>query len=536
MTRRNRRPCFSLLTALLVLLSGMASPFMGADAQIREYVQVNQIELIVRVQNNRKQPVTGLTKKDFSLKESGNPVEVTSCLEVKRRINEKGDSTHPESFRPPRLFLVYFWVWQDSELYQRYLDYLFDHIFREGDTIILSQPADTRVIQNPNEISSVRRQFEKDLQNWTRRQSRNMESIVENLESIMRDFIANERLLSGQPGSGGFMRALNVFKSSVMSEWKAFRSSFLDIPNRNFKRLANLLSTIKHQKWALVLMQPSTFPTIHPNALLWTRLGNTQQEEALRNFALSMIRMMNTPHEPSTQMISIGQSFIRANATFHIIRMDTRKDETDKTPDLAMREVFSDRQTTFQHLSRITGGQDITDNMPERAIKRIASAEDIYYRLTYRPAKTIDNESRDKRHISIIVNRPGVTVHYARKLRLSEVEEIHLAEFHCDSTRLKFILTGYAVRMDQEQLQSDVSIHVTAESPRGEEMSFSRHFDTQEPFLEVSMALNFPHSGSYRLRFQAEDRFTGMSVAESQIIQVIMPETAERKSSGEKNP
>jgi len=530
---RNRRLMMLFLgAAALLTFPNQAAP----QEQIREYVRVNQVELTVRVIDQQGKPVSGLTKQDFTLTENGSPVPVTSCIEVQRRIDRAVPATDQKP-SAPRLFLVYFWVWQENEAYSQALDTLFKNVYRQGDTVVLSMPTSTRVIQKRSEIETIRGEFERDLQEWTRQRTLNMESIVANLNRLLRDFIENDRLLDTPESDWGFKRAFETLKNSVLNDWRFFRSSFLDVPNRNFKRLAEILHDIKRQKWAIVFLQPSTFPTVHPNALIWTRFDDPNKAQQLREFANDMIRTMNTPHEAETQVNAIEQAFIRGNTTFHLIRMDVKRNETNADPDLVMQEVFSDRQWTFQRLARATGGQIISDNIPKRALNRIADAEDVYYRLTYQPAHRKAERAHDQRRLLITTNRPSTRIYYVRNMRLSEVEEIRLAEFHSDSTRVKFILTGYAVRMEGENLQSDIQVRISAESPRGEVLTFTRNFNTPEPFLQVSMAVRYPRSGHYRLRFHAEDRFTGRVVKESQVIQVILPARSGVKSlPGDKQP
>ncbi len=513
---RHGRSLSVLITILWLMPAGISS-----QERVQEYVEVNQVELIVRVMDRGGSPVSGLSQKDFAVTENGSPVPITSCVEVKRRINSAAIASGRVP-ATPRFFLVYFWVWQDGEVYTKALDTLFERIYQDGDTVILSLPVSTRVIQRRSDIAPVRAEFERDLREWTRQRSQNLESIIANLNRLLRDLIENDRLLATMDTDWGFIRAFETFRSSVLSDWQFFRSRFLDIPNRDFKRLAELMRGIKHQKWAVVFLQPPTFPTVHPNAIFWTRFENPSQADQLRNFSNEMIRLMNSPHEPEVQLQAIEQAFIRCNTTFHLVRMDTNRDETDKNPDLALREVYSDRQWTFQRLVQATGGKNIQDNIPDRALQRIADAEDIYYLLTYRPAQADGRTSGDERRLIINCSQPGARVFHVRSMRLSEVEEIRLAEFHCDATRLKFILTGYAVRMEGERLRSDIRVRISAESARGEVRTFTRDFDTAEPFLQVSMDLHFPHSGHFQLYFHAEDRFTGHVVKENQVVQVIL--------------
>ncbi|HDP95072.1 MAG TPA: hypothetical protein ENN40_06910 [Candidatus Aminicenantes bacterium] len=529
--RHRRLDILLFFSLILMITTGAAFP----QEQIREYVRVNQLELIVRVIDPRGTPLSGLTKKDFAISENGLSVPITSCVEVKRRINS--DSTAIGRFpQTPRFFLVYFWVWQDSEVYAKALDSIFDQIYREGDTLVLSLPTTTRVIQHRNDIPAIRKEFERDLQEWTRQRSRSLESIVANLNRLLRDLVENERLMRTADSDWGFRRAFETFRNSVLGDWQFFRGSFLNIPNRNFKRLAELMHGIKHQKWAIVFLQPPTFPTMHPNALIWTRFEDPGQAEQLRNFSNEMIRTMNSPHEPEVQLQAIEQAFLRCNTTFHLIRMDTHNDKADAYPDLTLREVFSDRQWTFQRLVGATGGKIISDNIPDRGLRRVADAEDVYYRLTYRPALEGNENDKDQRRLVITSSRPRVRIHHVRSIRLSEVEEIRLAEFHCDATRLKFILTGYAVRLEGEHLQSDVRVRITAESGKKEIQTFTRDFNTAEPFLQVSMAIHFPRSGHYRLHFHAEDRFTGHNVEENQVIQVILPDKRLVEPTGGERP
>ncbi len=515
--------CIFGLFALLVMTWAMTT-VAADDEQIKEYIRVSQVELIVRATHKDGTPKSGLTDKDFKIFEDNAPVPITSCMEFHRSIGTL-DLTPGQSAgkAEPRVILVYFWVWQQNESLNKALDYLFQHIYREGDTVILMLPTSSRVIHKATDIPRIRKEFKEKILEWTQRQEQDLKSLVNYFESQCEDFVPKFRGREGigaEPVALTFRRVLEEFKGSLEMEWRSFQQLKLEANNRRLSRLANSLKSLKNEKWALVFFQQPVFPAFSPRANLMLRFDNPDYVNQLRDFAHQMLRKMNSPRNIPAQLKEIEEAFIRAEATYQLVKIGSRTKAADQSKHLVMKDVFSDWQWAFERISRATGGRIISDNQVHRALARLSKAEDVYYRITYAPRKNPDDKIRNKRKIEVKVRDKSLKIHHITRVRLSDVDEIKLMDFQCSHSNLNFILSGYSVRMDSGNLKSAIRVWVTAESPQGETMEFERQFDAADPFLEVSMSLKFPRPGSYRIYFTAEDRNTGLSVSRTDRVTV----------------
>ena len=126
--------------SLLIVLSSLAVFLFSQQEVEREYVQVLNIEMLVRVMKDGR-PLAGLKKGDFTLLENGRKQEINGFLEMHRSIapGEAAPTVESEKQkRPGRLFLLFFWINEPSIKVDEVLDYFFKSIYREGDRVILA--------------------------------------------------------------------------------------------------------------------------------------------------------------------------------------------------------------------------------------------------------------------------------------------------------------------------------------------------------------------------------------------------------------
>ena len=516
-----------VLLVMLTIMSTARVPVTDSD-QIEEYVRVSRMELIVRALTRDGIPRAGLKAEDFTVFEYKRPVPITSCTEIRRRLGTV-DLSGNDAFqkKAPRVILVYFWIWQQNDSLTQSLNYLFEHVYRDGDTVILMLPTVSQIINNRDEAAQALGTFNQHVVQWTRRIEQDITATARHFKALCDDFVPKFRSRQGsdEPESLTFQRVFNEFTNSIETEWRSFQQRHLEAGQRRLGNLANALKSMKNEKWALVFFQQPVFPALHPYANLMMRFENPDYVNQLRGFAQKMIRAMNSPRNTTTQLADIEQAFIQAGATYQLVKMDSRSRGIDHSQYLVIRDVFSDWKWAFERIARATGGRIVSDNQADRALARLVNAEDVYYRITYAPQRMETEKVRDLRQIDVRIQNETLEVFHQERLLLSEIDEIKLVDFQCRPDRLNFVLSGYAVRMNNGVLHSSVQVWLTAESLGGGTLEFERRFSVPDPLLDVSLALKFPRPGPYRIYFSAEDRHTGLSVSRSQ--RIVVPKSQE---------
>jgi hypothetical protein len=105
---------------LIPLMILLAFPFPDQQTQyaIKEFVRVINVEVIVRVSDQGKL-VSGLTKSDFRLSENGQAMKINGFSEFHRTMAAATAQVTPA----PRLFILYFWLFEPGVDYQQALDF-----------------------------------------------------------------------------------------------------------------------------------------------------------------------------------------------------------------------------------------------------------------------------------------------------------------------------------------------------------------------------------------------------------------------------
>ncbi|MCX6556295.1 MAG: hypothetical protein NTW95_02525 [Candidatus Aminicenantes bacterium] len=117
----------SLVFMQLIVMS-LTFPVFAQQEQQKEYVQVVNVELILRVLKDGA-PVGGLKKSDFTLTEDGEPCEINGFFENHRSIARAGESK--KQLQQPRLYLLFFWVGNPAADVEGVLDKFFSTIYRD---------------------------------------------------------------------------------------------------------------------------------------------------------------------------------------------------------------------------------------------------------------------------------------------------------------------------------------------------------------------------------------------------------------------
>ena len=166
------------LLLIQMIVMGLSFPAFAQQEQQKEYVQVVNVEMILRVLKDGS-PVSGLKKNDFALYEDGEKCEINGFFENHRR--SLTPTNQPNSCQQPRLYLLFFWVNNPAADVEGVLNKFFSSIYREGDRVILSTPLKTFELPSPQATASITAAF---LEQW-RQEAKNKLSNVRQFQVDM---------------------------------------------------------------------------------------------------------------------------------------------------------------------------------------------------------------------------------------------------------------------------------------------------------------------------------------------------------------
>ena len=147
--------------SLCIAIFSLAVFLFSQQAVEREYVQVLNIEMLVRVMKDGR-PLAGLKKGDFTLLENGRKQDINGFVEVHRSIAPAEAKEKPlaeQKQRPGRLFLLFFWIHDPRISVDEVLSYFFNSIYRDGDRVILADQRQSLAISDPTEKEARTAEF-----------------------------------------------------------------------------------------------------------------------------------------------------------------------------------------------------------------------------------------------------------------------------------------------------------------------------------------------------------------------------------------
>ncbi len=394
---------------------------------IKEYVEVINVEMIVRALH-KGQPVGGLKKSDFVLMEDGKELEITSFIEVRRKIGKKAAVTDSkdssadmqgQAVKPPkkRFFLLYFWLAERDIKYIESLNYFFDKVYKEGDTALLVNKNKAFQIRNRGEIAAAVKKLEHEinissdhLKQWMKTTARKLQRTFDRYTEAL------ERVDINEMGEEMLDTHRNVIKYTFDSSWQEYRYRYLTSDTNRLMALADALKDLKMEKWGLVFYQHNIFPTYNKNRmnLIMARADWKEKSKMVKMLDPIDLRIKRPPAS-LFHIKRVQQAFIRANATFHLLlpEMRTKFDVTARS--LVLNDVYSDWKEAFRQISQATGGEVIGGNHLKKSMQKVVEREDIYYRLTYEP-RNVQNE---KRNIAIKTKKKGFKIFHVSRVKVA---------------------------------------------------------------------------------------------------------------------
>jgi hypothetical protein len=507
------------LFVLIVLMGPLVGQQQKAEeaATVKEYAEVVNAEVIVRALK-KGEPVGGLQQADFSLFEEDRQQEITSFVEVRRKIGAADGAVETtEGTKEPgkrRLFLLYFWVSGPKFPYQEALDYFFGQVYRPGDYVLLVIGDRVFKITRQEHIARVMPVFKEKLAEvlkWTTvERERAIREAGELFKVFALAFKQNERRGLEQA------RLINDFDMRYRLIWEEYKSRRLTSNVDHLVKLAGSLTTVELEKWGLVFYQPDAFPLFDPESLMVDKESSLKDLNRVKEVVGAFTRQMRRPPTAVAGLKEVEQAFIRANATFHLMLSESDAPQQYETTYLKMEYVHSDWQGAFDSISRASGGDVRTGRKFDDLLVQAVDREDIYYRLTYAPAK----DKGESRKLTIECRDREVKLRYNRRLLLAGDDGIRIDGLSVSPPEVTFALNRYRQLYDGSRLFGDIEVKVTAVAETGKLNNYTQTFEPDQESLTVAMKMNFPTAGPYTLIVEAVDRQSGKSTIASRKVTV----------------
>lgn len=498
----------ALFLGLLFLLPLSAQEH---EQKVEEYMDVINVEILARALKDG-QPVGGLLKEDLTLYENGEPVEITSFFEVKRRMgiqNLKPDTQNTVK-KKPRIFFLFFWISEPGTEYRKVLDHFFTHIYQKQDYVVLATQNDVFKMPPGTPVKNVRRQladsidritleisrFQKNMAAQMERECQRLRQLVLSLE-ITKDAATRAILMHD------IMQVRTNIKLILEVDMNRFRYRYLKI---NTDRMISLARSIKNsviEKWGIIMYQPMAFPMIdarneyikkayssdEPNLSVFSSLGKSQ---------MAFKRVDNL-----TFLKKIRQAFFENNTPFHTIILNSTADIITTEEFLRKEYPASEWEETFRSISKVSGGDIVSGTKIIKSMNQITEKEDIYYILTYSPR--LLKEGKKVRKLTLKTGRPGIKIFHHQRIDLSKIENISLESLSYTHPNVSFTLKNYRMRYQGDRFEGKVKVLYSVSGPKGESKTLSKDITITEQEISLTLDLHLKSKSRYTISVIAID-------------------------------
>ncbi len=495
---------------------------MGQQEIEREYVQVLNIEMLVRVMKDGR-PLAGLKKEEFSLFENGRKQDINGFIEVHRSITPtetKAEAKIEEKKESPgRLFLLFFWINEPSVKVDEVLDYFFKDIYREGDRVILADQRRSIEVNNALEKEARINDFKTGVVALCRDLHFARERIKSDIELYLQDYIdapQSDKNPTDPDRLPPSAKNLVSRYSQIMKEYRMQNQK----PNADrLDAMSRALEAVDVDKWALVFFQHDSLPLFDIDKM---KLENYHlQLGVLINVLEKINRDLIFPMESIRIADSLRTRFIQANAQFHLLLLGSR--EAPTTIDASSQygvvnpfPVFSNWEETFRQITKATGGEIMDGNRMKEALAEVANREDVYYVLTYSPTEG----KRRERRVEIRVKGDGLKVIHGRRVEMETLPQIKLAAIEPAPGKVRLELKDLYMIGQGEQRSGlvRVSLSVAGENEKPQVLVRDVEIATKGS-LEVPIRELEP--GRYQLVVRVVDSLTGLEAKGESVLDVL---------------
>lgn len=498
------------------------------------FVEVLNVEVIVRALK-KGTPLGGLKQSDFTLLENGQKREITSFMEIRRKIGITKPKTEDEELlsrleekpaEKKRFFLFYFWTFEPGPNYEETLKFFFDNVYREGDTVLMVFGNQVLKVLRKSQYPHVIEKLQASLEQVAVRSKMEHEAMVRRVENLYKDVelqfnqiqvnLRNPRTTSPTEDPGKRRRILEGFIANYKRLWDEFRFKRINMNVDKLKGIATSLKKVEIEKWGLVFFQHDLFAQYDVDSLTLDKIGSFGDNLELKREFANLTRALNKPSEAQDVIKDIRNAFIDANATFHLLLSNPKTPDRTNSRFVKVAPIHSEWQEVFRNICESTGGDIIDGKKLGISLAQVINKEDIYYRLTYAPEVT----DVKNRKVEVTTNKKKVKIVYNPNVVLKKPTTVKIENFAFNFPALEFSLKDYQQLYDGNFMYGDIAVKITAVHADGDMAKLERNFEPEDKAITATMKLSFPRGGQYSLIVEARDNQTGKKAVISKKIDV----------------
>ncbi|MBN2400046.1 MAG: hypothetical protein JXI33_06870 [Candidatus Aminicenantes bacterium] len=493
------------LLIVQVIVWSLISPVFAQQPPQKEYVQVVNVEMILRVFKDGS-PVGGLKKSDFSLYEDGKKSEINGFFEIHRRM-----APHEETKKqalPARLFLLFFWVGNPAADVEGALNKFFSVVYRQGDRVILSTPMKTFEILSLEDIERIKVNF---LEQWRQevkfRYSERLQ-FINNLNRLVETHVIG---LVGKTITAQ-MKSFETFIVQYGAVVQEYQLRELTPDMKALEAMARSLIAVNNDKFALVFFQRDTLPLFDISQVGDHCLLNgirIEMVDFLKDEMLKIEFQAKSVLNMSKLSERLKSLFIQANTQFHLLFLspDRSNSQSHAGQTLSLtksEELFSNWDLVMQKISANTGGRILEGDRMVEVLDQVVSFEDIYYHITYVPRQA----GAGKRKIDIRVNQPGMEIIHGRMLELKDLPHVKIDAISVHDRFIRFTVSDFYPISKQGVPTGMMNVYVTGNQTDNEppRLLLSQASETAGT---ITLPIKFPHPGTWNVQVRVIDQITG---------------------------
>jgi hypothetical protein len=501
---------------ILIMALCMAMPATSQQPPQKEYVQVVNVELILRVLKDGS-PVGGLQKKDFTLYEDGEKREINGFFEIHRRIAPAAEGK--KQALPARLYLLFFWVGNPAVDVAGVLDKFFSEIYRDGDRVLLSTALNTFDIRSRQDVEMKKSEFLDQWRQEAKKRHAERSQFIDDLNRLLETYVIGVVGKSAALQMKGIDSLLMQYAAAVQEYQLRELTPDMDA----LGAMARSLIPVSSEKYALVFFQRDTLPLFDVSRVGDHCLLNGIRNEAIVSLKDSMQKIefqAKTVFNSSRYSEELKTLFIQANTQFHLLFLSPERndDATHASHSLALtksEELFSSWDWVMQKISKSTGGSILAGDRLLDVLDQVVALEDIYYHITYVPGKA----GSGKRQIDVRVEPAGMEIIHGRMLELQDLPRVKITGVSASGQQLRLEIADFYPIVKQGIPTGLVNVYVTGKQTDNEppRLLVSQGSETAG---KIELNVSFPQPGPWHLQVRAIDQITGEQAVKNALVEI----------------
>ena len=495
----------------------------GKEENLKEAVAANNVEILVRVFNNRK-PVDNLTRENFKIYEDMKLRTINGFKKKRKRIGLQDTSPLLS-----RCFVLVFHLNEYSEQIHEGLTHFLNNILREKDQLLIIANDKTLFYNDLRDKEKIFPTIDRILREESKKNRERMVNELKENEKFMnkirsraskesvRDYISNYK-------SGihlhYYMKYIKFSIEQYINALSEYKKKYLVPKIDEYYKISELIKKIKKEKWMINFLQIGVIPELKKsNRAFILKLVKDLDDSVLGDELLysrlfkRLLDHIDDLFNDNTNIPvkEISKLFYKVDVTFNAILVSTDTGTLSKNK--KYQGICTNIEESLGEVAHNTGGNFIISNNIKNALGAIKEKEDLYYLLTY-----ISKNPKKTGKIGVEVNNKNYKVFYNDdywknyfnryiKKEKSETPSIQLKDLSFNKNIFFMIITNFQMKKNQNGETGKIIVRIRIRNRQDYKIQFDQS-NTMLPQKDVvTISLNFPRlkKGNYDFVVDASD-------------------------------